>query len=93
MTSAVMSPFSRKLSADEKRNERDEATWCCRISRWFSVDDVIGDFIIISRWFERAVARYQQCTNKGNNTEEDEAVDNLFEEELIVSTAESELAC
>ncbi|KZV19252.1 hypothetical protein F511_37340 [Dorcoceras hygrometricum] len=45
--------ISRKLSADEKRSERDEATSCWRISRWFSVDDVI----IISRWFERAVAR------------------------------------
>ncbi|KZV50135.1 hypothetical protein F511_21284 [Dorcoceras hygrometricum] len=40
-----------------KRSKRDEATSCWRISRWFSVDDIIGDIIIFSRWFERAVAR------------------------------------
>ncbi|KZV21320.1 hypothetical protein F511_18689 [Dorcoceras hygrometricum] len=49
--------ISRKLSADEKSSAKDEATSCWRISRWFSVDDVIGDVIIFSRWFERAVAR------------------------------------
>ncbi|KZV17284.1 hypothetical protein F511_25556 [Dorcoceras hygrometricum] len=42
--------ISSWLSADEEK--------------WFSVDDVISDVIIFSRWFERAVARYQQTQEK-----------------------------
>ncbi|KZV48630.1 MAR binding filament-like protein 1 isoform 1 [Dorcoceras hygrometricum] len=57
MTSALMSSQSAVGYQQMKRSERDEATSCWRIRRWFSVDDVIGDVIIFSRWFERAVAR------------------------------------
>ncbi|KZV27918.1 hypothetical protein F511_34552 [Dorcoceras hygrometricum] len=39
-----------------KRSERDEATSCWSFSSGIA-DDVIGDVIIFSRWFERAVAR------------------------------------
>ncbi|KZV18196.1 clustered mitochondria protein [Dorcoceras hygrometricum] len=63
--------ISRSSGSDQqmKRSERDEATSCWRISKWFRVDDVIDDVIIFSRWFsvddviifsrwfERAVAR------------------------------------
>ncbi|KZT76312.1 hypothetical protein F511_46663 [Dorcoceras hygrometricum] len=44
-----------------KRSAKVDATSCWRISRWISVDDVIGDVIIFSRWFERAVARISRC--------------------------------
>ncbi|KZV32877.1 interferon-induced guanylate-binding protein 2-like [Dorcoceras hygrometricum] len=40
-----------------KRSAKDDATSCWRFSRWISDDDVIGDVIIFSRCFERAVAR------------------------------------
>ncbi|KZV15936.1 peptide-N(4)-(N-acetyl-beta-glucosaminyl)asparagine amidase [Dorcoceras hygrometricum] len=63
MTSVVMSSQSAVGYQQMKRSERDEATSCWRISRWFSVDDVIGDVIIISRWFERAVARISSHWN------------------------------
>ncbi|KZV17975.1 hypothetical protein F511_40773 [Dorcoceras hygrometricum] len=53
----VATVISRKLSTDEKSSAKGEETSCWRISRWFSVDYVIGDVITISRWFERAVAR------------------------------------
>ncbi|KZV35760.1 hypothetical protein F511_41534 [Dorcoceras hygrometricum] len=52
MTSAVMSSQSAVGNQQMKRSAKDEATSCWIISRWFSVDDVIGDVIIISRWFE-----------------------------------------
>ncbi|KZV53120.1 hypothetical protein F511_23644 [Dorcoceras hygrometricum] len=68
----------RSAGSDQqmKRSERDEATSCWRISkwfsvddviifsRWFSVDDVIDDVIIFSRWFERAVARISSSRRK-----------------------------
>ncbi|KZV46053.1 hypothetical protein F511_23357 [Dorcoceras hygrometricum] len=56
-SAALMSSQSAGSDQQMKRSERDEATSCWRISRWFSVDDVIDDVIIFSRWFERAVAR------------------------------------
>ncbi|KZV16413.1 protein POLAR LOCALIZATION DURING ASYMMETRIC DIVISION AND REDISTRIBUTION-like [Dorcoceras hygrometricum] len=61
MTSALMSSQSAVGNQQMKRSEKDEATSCWRISSWFSVDDVIGDVIIFSRWFERAVARISRC--------------------------------
>ncbi|KZV34141.1 hypothetical protein F511_19231 [Dorcoceras hygrometricum] len=57
MTSALMSSQSAVGYQQMKRGERDEATSCWRISRWIRVDDVIGNVIIFSRWFERVVAR------------------------------------
>ncbi|KZV19628.1 hypothetical protein F511_42498 [Dorcoceras hygrometricum] len=57
MTSSLMSSQSAVGYQQMKRSKRDEATSCWRISRWFSVDDIIGDIIIFSRWFEIAVAR------------------------------------
>ncbi|KZV17934.1 hypothetical protein F511_40827 [Dorcoceras hygrometricum] len=57
MTSALMSSQSAGSNQQMKRSEKDEATSCWRISRWISVDDVIGDVISFSRWLERAVAR------------------------------------
>ncbi|KZV22250.1 hypothetical protein F511_34666 [Dorcoceras hygrometricum] len=50
MTSALMSSQSAVGYQQMKRSERDEATSCWRISRWISIDDVIGDIIIFSRW-------------------------------------------
>ncbi|KZV34140.1 hypothetical protein F511_19230 [Dorcoceras hygrometricum] len=61
MTSALMSSQSVVGYQQMKRSERDEATSCWRISRWISVDDVIGNVIIFSRWFERVVARIIRC--------------------------------
>ncbi|KZV28608.1 hypothetical protein F511_11913 [Dorcoceras hygrometricum] len=40
-----------------KRSAKDDATSCWRFSRRNSVDDVIGDVIIFSRWLEKAVAK------------------------------------
>ncbi|KZV32680.1 hypothetical protein F511_34990 [Dorcoceras hygrometricum] len=44
-----------------ERSAKDDATSYWRFSRWMSVDDVIGDVIIFSRCFERAVARISRC--------------------------------
>ncbi|KZV46155.1 hypothetical protein F511_23891 [Dorcoceras hygrometricum] len=81
--------ISSWLSAEVKRSERDEATSCWRISRWISVDDIIGDVIIFSRWFERAVARisskmrcdwYQQMTPKSDARAGFKSIEKYFKE-------------
>ncbi|KZV47850.1 hypothetical protein F511_38901 [Dorcoceras hygrometricum] len=58
----LQTPTAARIDQQMKRSERDEATSCWTISRWFSVDDVFGDVITISRWFESSSHKNQQNT-------------------------------
>ncbi|KZV18587.1 hypothetical protein F511_41469 [Dorcoceras hygrometricum] len=81
-----------------KRSERDEATSCWKISRWISVDDVIDDVIIFSRWFERAVARISSRKNQSQafdltswttRRKQQHPVESLYEPAVAMNTVAS----